>query len=342
MKPIKILQYTILAGIVILALLRLAPYFNDFSKLWELKDQLNSWWIAAAIFSQIFQYVGDGWFSQLLLQVAQIKVSIKDSFRIASLNVFAAHLLPLGEAGGLATAYHFYRKLGVDPEKFIFLAFCWTAIIHIILLVLFILPIPFLQELPIAINSSIIIISVTIGILIIISAYLTRKQLIKKLEKLLGKYSWAKPFFTFFRNLRTYKKMMTDHPWLMFFSLIACFIYYASNIATLIFSFLAFGILPSIPLIVFAYSAALIFSKITLAPAGIGATEATLILIFLEAHVDPNLTVAAVIVYRLISFWLPIPAGMFSFYTLRKDTKNLETSGGKSQIPKSKSQTKHK
>lgn len=85
---------------------------NDFNKLWQLKDTLDYRWIAAAFFSQIFQYVGDGWFSQLLQ--SDIKVKIKDSLRIASLNVFAAHILPVGEAGGLAATDHFYRKLGVD------------------------------------------------------------------------------------------------------------------------------------------------------------------------------------------------------------------------------------
>lgn len=332
-KPLKILQYLILLGIIVLALTRLAPHFADFSKLWELKSSLKYTWIIAAVLSQLFQYIGDGWFSQLLLKIAQIKVSIKDSFRIASLNVFAAHILPLGEAGGLAAAYHFYRKLGVDPEKFIFLAVCWTGIIHFILGLLFILPIPFLQELPIAINSSLIFISITIGLFIMISIYTTRHKLLEKIEKMLSKYQWMKPFISFFKNIKTYRKLMKDHPWELFLSLIACFIYYASNIATLAFAFMAFGVLPSIPLLTFAYASSLIFSKITLAPAGIGATEATLILIFLEANFDPKVSLAAILVYRLISFWLPIPAGFISFYTLKKDTDQLAEKEKKGSEP---------
>ncbi len=318
MKLLKILRYVVLIGLVAFALSRLIPHLGDFSEVWNLKDQIRYRWIFAAIVSQLFQYIGDGWFSQILLQIVNVKVSIKDSFRIASLNVFAAHLLPIGEAGGVAAAYHFYRRLGVDSEKFIFLTVCWTAVTHIILLLLFIMPIFFLQELPIAINTSFTVINLMITGGIVLSLYLTRKKLFHKLEKWIGKHEWAKPFFSFIRKRKTYFKLITDQPGLFSLTMLASLIYYASNIATLAFSFMAFGIMPPMALIVFAYAASLIFSKITLSPAGLGAAEASLILIFLEGGMDPHLTVGAVIVYRLISFWLPIPAGFASFYSLRK------------------------
>jgi len=320
-KFLKVLQYLIIIAIVILAVSRLTPHIEDFSKLWDLKDHINYWWILAALFSQVFQYVGDGWFSQILLKISDIKIRFKDSMRIASLNVFAAHILPVGEAGGMAAAYHFYKKLGVDTEKFIFLTICWTAITHFLLLMLFIIPSFFLQDITATLNTSIISISITIVTLIILSTYLSRKHLFKKFKKHLGKYKWAKPFISFVQNRKIYTARLKKHPWLLIQSLIASLIYYASNIATLAFSFLALGIFPSITLIIFAYAAALIFSKITLAPAGIGAAEASLILIFLGAHIDPTIAIGATLIYRFISFWLPIPAGFVSFYSLKKESK---------------------
>ena len=317
----KILRYAILVGIIVLAISRLAPHFSDFNQIWDLKDKINYGWIFAALFAQVFQYIGDGWLSQLLLQIVGIHMNMKDTFRIASINVFAAQLLPVGEAGGLAAAYHFYKKLGVHPEKFIFLAICWTGITHVLLILLFIVPTFFLPELPIAaLNTSLIIITFAVIAVIIAIIYLFRKKLFHKMEKWLGKYNWAKPFFTFIRNRKIYGKLLKSHPWLLFLGLLASLIYYAANIATLSFSFLAFGIMPSLSLIIFTYAASLIFSKITLAPAGIGASEATLILIFLAAHVDPKITIGAVIIYRLITFWLPIPAGSYSYYSLKKET----------------------
>jgi len=321
-KFLKILQYVIILGIVVWAVSRLAPHIDDFSKLWELKDHLNWWWILAALFSQIFQYVGDGWFSLLLLKIADIKVRFKDSMRIASLNVFAAHILPVGEAGGLAAAYHFYKKLGVNTEKFIFLTICWTTITHVILILLFLIPSIFLQGVTSGLNMSIIFISILIVMLISVGVYISRHHLYKKIEKFFGKYKWAKPFIAFTRNRAIYKARLKKHPWQISQSILASLIYYASNIATLAFSFMAFGTLPSMTLIVFAYAASLLFSKITLAPAGIGAAEASLILIFLEAHIDAPIAIGATLVYRFISFWLPIPGGFFSYYSLKKESKS--------------------
>lgn len=324
MKTVKILRYLILIALVVFAVSRLAPHLNDFYKIIELKNQINYFWLTLAVFSQFFQYFGDGWLSQILLGMVHLKFNIKDTFRIASLNVFAAHILPVGEVGGLATAYHFYSKLGVDAEKFIFLSVAWTLITQISLLALFLAPIFFIPNLPISINTSVIIISLLIAALVIASIYVSRHHLFNKIKKFLGKYEWAKPLFTFIHNRGLYKELFFKHPFQIILSLLACLLYYASNIATLAFSFLVFNTLPAISIIIFAYTASLIFSKITLAPAGIGATEATLILIFLEANYDPKITLAAVVIYRLISFWLPIPAGFFSFYSLKKEAERRE------------------
>lgn len=320
MKFFKVLQYLVIIAVIILAISRLSPYVNDFNKLIELKDNINFWWILAAVFSQVFQYVGDGWFSQLLLKVADIKVHFKDAIRIASMNVFAAHILPVGEAGGLAAAYHFYRKKGVSTEKFIFLSICWTGITNILTVLLFIIPSYFLQEITPALNTGIIFVGIFISTLVLLMIYVIRHHLISKLEKYLGKFKWAKPFFSFYRNRKVYLKRLTQHPWLIFLSILASLTYYASNIATLTFSFLALGAFPSMTLIIFAYAASLLFSKLTLAPAGIGAAEASLILIFLGAQIDPTIAVGATLIFRFISFVLPIPAGFLAFYSLKKES----------------------
>lgn len=322
MKPVKVVQYGIVVAIMALAISRLIPHFKDFSKVWQLKDTLNYWWIFAAIFAQTFQYIGDGWFSQLFLRIADMKVRIKDSLRIASLNVFAAHILPVGEAGGLAAAYHFYKKLGVDTEKFIFLSICWTALIHILLILMFIISGFFVDNLSGTLNTSIISFGALILVLVIIGLYITLKKFFPHIEKHLSKYKWVKPFLSFIKNKNVYKKRLIQHRGLVFFGFLAGLVYYASNIASLVFSFLTFGIMPPMSVIIFAYASSLIFSKITLAPAGIGAAEASLILIFMEAKIDPTIAVGATLIYRLISFWFPIPAGFFSFYSLKKETKS--------------------
>jgi uncharacterized protein (TIRG00374 family) len=325
-KLIKLLPYVVIIGAVVFTVSRLIPHFKDFSELWELKNQMNYYWIMAAVGSQVVQYFGDGWLSQVLLKVVGISIKMKDTFRIAALNVFAAHMLPIGEAGALAACYHFYRKLGVNAEKFIFVTICWSIITHIALFLLLFIPIFFLADrpkLPIEIDRKFTYILVSC-LAVLVTIFLNRKIIFLKLEKIFGKYKWFMHFSLFIRNRHNYKKLVLSHPGTIIIALSASLIYYASNIATLAFSFLVFGILPPLPLLIFAYSASLLLGRIALAPAGLGVAEATLIFIFQEASINPLIALGATLVYRLISFWLPIPAGLFSFYSLKKDLTKKE------------------
>jgi glycosyltransferase 2 family protein len=317
---IKILRYTLLIAVITYAVSQLWPHFKDFSKLWALKDEIRFQWITLAVFSQAFQYVGDGWLSYILLLITKTKVHIWDAMKIASINVFAAHLLPIGEAGGMAAAFHSYRKIGVSIEKFIFLTLTWNIITNGFLILMIVLSSMSLEELPIAIKPRTFIITVICILLSLIGIYLSRKIIFAKLEKVFGQHHWTQDFFSFCRNFKTYKDMITSQPGKVLQALAGGAIYYGSNIATLYFSFMAFGVHPPIMLAVFAYAISLIFGRITLAPAGIGAAEATLILIFLNGGMDASVTVTAVLVYRLMSFWLPIPAGFLSYYSLQKHT----------------------
>ncbi len=314
----KIFLYLLLFGMIGLAIYRLLPELKDFKKLVELKDQIHYGWMFAALFSQFFQYLGDGWLSQLLLKMVDVRMGMWDTFRIAALNVFAAHILPVGEAGGLAAAYHFYRRLGVSAENFIFLTICWGIITNGLLMLLVFVPLFILPDLPLPTSASTTLTLLVLGIIVLLFI-LMRKIIFAQLEKIFKKYSWSQHLLSFIKNRKKYAKLFLTRPALLYPSILASFMYYAANIVTLALSFKTFGIMPNLILVTFAYSASLIFGKITLAPAGIGATEATLILIFLTAHTDPSITLAAVLLYRLISFWLPIPGGLFSYYSLRKD-----------------------
>jgi undecaprenyl-diphosphatase len=55
-------------------------------------------------------------------------------------------------------------------------------------------------------------------------------------------------------------------------------------------------------------------------PGGLGAMEAALVAGFTGVGLDPAVAVAAVLSYRLLTFWLPIAPGWLCFHDL--DRKN--------------------
>jgi len=234
----------------------------------------------------------------------------------------------MGEAGAFATTIYFYRKLGVSKQGMIFLAAGWSVATNLVLFLIFLLSLtltpqhPNLPFKPSTVSLYMIVFLTTISLFL----FLTRKTLFPKIRKLIEKNSWGKEVFEFINNydyskkgFAYYKEALISHKALALQACLAAVIYYVTNVATLSFSFLTFGSLPPIALVALAYTLSLVAGWITLAPAGIGATEATLVLIFLQYNVDPAQTLAAVLVFRLITFWIPIPAGFLSYMSLKKE-----------------------
>lgn len=328
----RYLRWVLILLLIAIAVWRLAPRVGDFSKVILLKDQINPLWLLMALTAQLGQYFGDGWLSQLLLKIIGFRISFKETIKIASLNVFAANILPVGEAGSLATVFYFYRKLGVDVQQIIFLSVSWSIITASALVFIFLISLPFLPELPaIPITPMYLLIFSVIAFFVILDFFVLERKIVlphikNVLRKHLGKYSLYAELRKFKNNIPLYTKILIADKFIFTKVIFAAFIYYLANIATLSFSFLAFGHTPNLAVVTAAYTLSLLLGWITLAPAGIGAAEATLILIFLHFKIDAPTTLASVLVFRILNFWLPIPAGALSYFSLKREIAN-KTSG---------------
>ena len=315
----KIARWLFFILIVGLAIWRLWPELKDLSQITKTIQNAQILWLILAVFAIAGQYFGDGWLSQILLKIAGTTVTLKDNMKIAIMDVFASHLLPLGEAGVIATSFYFYKKIGVDNQSVIFLSLLWgflTNLMMIILLLISIILLPKLPNMPIHISQLTLYLLI---IILIISPILIfkGKTIWLTIQKKIGKYHWFLEISKFTKNLSFHKNALLKNKLMIIFAVLASFIYYAGNIASLYFSFLAYGQPPSIALITFAYIMSLIASFVTLAPAGIGSSEATLVLIFLQFGVAPALTLASVLTFRIIASWLPIPVGFFSYRMMK-------------------------
>ncbi len=71
----------------------------------------------------------------------------------------------------------------------------------------------------------------------------------------------------------------------------------------------AIGVHPRPTLVLFAYSASMVLGMIPLTPGGLGFVEAGLVGLLALAGVAAAVASIAVLAYRLVSYWLPLPAG---------------------------------
>ena len=80
----------------------------------------------------------------------------------------------------------------------------------------------------------------------------------------------------------------------------------------------AVGASPRPSLVVLAYASAELLAQIPFTPGGLGFVEAGLVGTLTLAGVPAHAALAATLLYRLVSYWLPIPVGAVAYLLFRR------------------------
>lgn len=315
------LRWLLLFALIAFVIWRISPFFSNIKILFSARN-FHSTWLLAAILTQTGLYIADGWLSQTLLKILNFKMNLKDTARVAAATVVTARFSPVGETGALITIFYFYQKLGVTPEAIIFLSIAWGIISIFVLLLIFLISLLFIPRVTLPIHLSLSnLLLLTFIILLITFLIINRKTIYRKLKHIFPKSDWFEHLVKFTKNWSNYKHLLWENPYQIIQANIASALYHLTNILTLAFSFLAFGNPPQFSILAFAYAVSLASGWITLSPGGIGTADATLVLIFLHFKVNPAHAAASVLLYRLITTILPIPAGALSYFSLKNKFK---------------------
>jgi uncharacterized protein (TIRG00374 family) len=103
--------------------------------------------------------------------------------------------------------------------------------------------------------------------------------------------------------------------------------YWAASIGVLWASFHAFGVHVPLAVVVQGYFLGMVANLFPLAPAGVGAVDAGMIGAFVLFGIPEETVFPAVLIFRLVSFWMPIPPGIFAFFQLRHTVHRWEEDG---------------
>jgi uncharacterized protein (TIRG00374 family) len=88
----------------------------------------------------------------------------------------------------------------------------------------------------------------------------------------------------------------------------------------------AVGVTPRLSLVLLAFGAAAVLSMIPITPGGLGFVEAGLTATLLAAGVPGPDALLATLAYRVVSYWLPLPAGLVASILFRHRYGNVEES----------------
>ena len=102
--------------------------------------------------------------------------------------------------------------------------------------------------------------------------------------------------------------------------------FWASNIGILWATFMAFGVALPIGVLVMGFFVGMA-ANLAPDPAGVGAVDGGLIGSFVIFGESASTVIAAVLVYRLIAFWMPLPPGIVAFLQLRRTVARWEAEG---------------
>ncbi|HVX32287.1 MAG TPA: lysylphosphatidylglycerol synthase transmembrane domain-containing protein [Solirubrobacterales bacterium] len=103
--------------------------------------------------------------------------------------------------------------------------------------------------------------------------------------------------------------------------------FWATSIGVLWASFHALGIHVPLAVVVQGFFLGMVANLFPLAPAGVGAVDAGMIGAFVLFGLPEETVFPAILIFRLVSFWMPIPPGVVAFFQLRNTVRRWEADG---------------
>jgi uncharacterized protein (TIRG00374 family) len=97
--------------------------------------------------------------------------------------------------------------------------------------------------------------------------------------------------------------------------------WWAGNIGVLWSCFQAFGVHVPLAILVQGYFLGMVANLAPSPAAGVGTVDAGLIGAFVVLGIDAQTVFPAILLFRFVGFWLPIPVGVWAFLQLRKTTQ---------------------
>ena len=267
-----------------------------------------------------------------------VDLSLRESYEITLAGLAATRLFSAGGAGGIVLTYWALRKAGM-PRKvsaarmvaflvLLYAVYMLALVIFGVLLRVGVLPgpAPFgLTLIPAIVAGVVIVIFLLIAL---IPGDLERRISGASQERRSGRVArrLATVPATLAIGTRTAIEFARDHS-RGGLALLGAIGFWAANIGILWASFKAFGADIPLGVVVQGFFVGMLANLIPFAPGGVGAVDAGMIGTFVLFDV-PGITggtiFAAVLTYRLIAFWLPIPPGIVAFFQLRRTVARWE------------------
>jgi len=334
--PRRLIQTGLVVAVLVAAIYVLLPSLAGFDDAIGKLDEGTWYWYVVAVGFTVLTFAS---YVALFRGVIgrQVHLKVSESYQITMAGLAATRLLSAGGAGGIVLTYWALRKAGMkradSAERmvaFLVLLYSFYVIAVIVFGVLLetgVLPGPApvsMTIIPAAIAGGIALVALAICL---IPGDLQRRLSYLESEGRMGRIAvkLAKVPATLSSGFRAAISYIRN-PSQGGLAVVGAIGYWAANIGVLWASFMAFGEAVPIAVMVQGFFVGMV-ANLAPAPAGVGAVDGGLIGAFLIFGLPASTVIAAVLIYRLIAFWLPVPPGIVAFLQLRHTVARWESEG---------------
>ncbi len=334
----RIVQTLVLIAILLGGIYFLFPKIAGFGDALGKLDDADPIWIAIAIGLNVLAYATYIALFKAVVGGEALRLTWTETYEINMAGVAATLLFSAGGAGGVALTYWALRKAGMQRRdvgrRMVAFVSLHYAFYPLALIVFGLLLRTGLVHGKNSVELTIVPAAVA-GLLIVIGVLIA--LIPADLERRLARYTSNDKAHSFVRSAAKVPATVGEgfrfalslfaHPSRGGLALIGAAGFWAFSIGVLWASFHALGVQVPLAVVVQGYFLGMVANLFPLAPAGVGAVDAGMIGAFVLFGIPEETVFPAILVFRLISFWMPIPPGVVAFFQLRHRVHLWEEEG---------------
>ena len=301
-------------------------------------DEADPLWIAVAIGFNIVAYATYIALFKAVVGGDALRLRWVETYEINMAGVAATLLFSAGGAGGVALTYWALRKAGMRrrdvARRMVAFITLHYAFYPVALIVCGVLLRTGVLEGKSSVELTIIPAGVA-GLLILIGILIA--LIPPDLERRLAPFAHGERARAFLKSAAKVPATVGEgfrfaiglfaHPSRGGLAVLGAAGFWAASIGVLWASFQAFGVHVPLAVVVQGFFLGMVANLFPLAPAGVGAVDAGMIGAFVLFGIPETTVFPAILIFRLVAFWMPIPAGIIAFLQLRKTVHRWETEG---------------
>jgi uncharacterized protein (TIRG00374 family) len=337
----RIVQTAIVVFVLLVAIYFLFPKLVGLSDALSKLDEANPIWIAVAVGFSAASFIAYIALFKAVVGGDALRLSWGETYEINMAGLAATRLFSAGGAGGIALTYWALRKAGMARHEvgrrmvaFLTLQYAFYPIALILFGVLLRTGVMNGKD---SVELTIVPAGVA-GLLLIMGLLvaLIPPDLAQRVGSFAEAHGGERSQSIAARIARVpaivgegfrFAIGLFAHPRQGGLAVIGAAGYWATSIGVLWASFHAFGVHVPLAVVVQGFFLGMVANLFPFAPAGVGAVDAGMIGAFVLFGLPEGTVFPAILVYRLVAFWLPIPFGIVSFFQLRKTVQHWEEEG---------------